>query len=264
VSPAGAARAALGPLNARAGLARAQSQLGKRGELTGRLLTIPNAAGPEQSIALPVESSVAPAAGNLVVYTRHTPTTGSEVRALNVADGCDIQLAAPAEIVRSAVLDPTATALYVHSVTRVDRSDAGVTRHDLATGIATQVVPPLRPSEDFGPIFGTELHWSVAGDSLAVQSCGFNECLTRVLNGAASLATYDAAGQGQFIGLTRGHLITFASCPGLPCGVLSADLSSGAVTVLADEGFAATLTPTGGGNARLQIQTSSGSVEIDQ
>jgi hypothetical protein len=264
VSPAGAAKAALGPSNARARGARAQSQLGNRGELTGRVLMIPGSAGPAMSITLPVESSVTPATGSLVLYTRHTQAGGSEVRALNVGDGCDVQLAAPAEIVRGAVLDPTATAVYVHSVTRADRADAGVTRHDLVTGVASLVVPPFRPSEDFGPIFGTELRWSVAGDSLAAQSCGFVECLTRVLNPAGQLATYGASGQGQFIGLTRGHLITFGSCPGLPCEVLSADLQSGDVTVLAVEGFAASLTPTIGGDARLQIQTANGTVEIEQ
>lgn len=263
--PAAAARAARGRLNARAAVARSHPQLGKRGELVGRVLTVPASGGAALSIALPVESWVAPATGDLILYTRHTPATGSEVRALNLADGCDVRLAAPNEIVRSAVLDPSATSVFVHSVTRAQRADAGVTRFDLVTEVASQVVPPLAASDTFGPIFGTELRWSVAGDALAVQSCGFRECLTRVLDQPSeALSTYDRGGQGQFIGLTRSHLVTFAGCPGLPCAVLSTSLSSTDVVVLADEAFAVTLTPTGAGDARLHIQTAAGIVEIDQ
>jgi hypothetical protein len=264
-SPFAAARAAIGPLNTRGSAARAQSQLGKRGELTGRLLNVPIAAGAGLSVALPAESWVGPAVGNLVIYTRHTPATGSEVRAVNLIDGCDVRLAAPSEIERSAVLDPSAAALYVHSVMVQTRADAGVVRHDLASGTASQVVAPLRPTDDFGPIFGTDLRWSAGGDALAVQSCGFIACLTRVLDiQSGGVSTYATGGQGQLIGLTRRHLVTYASCPGLPCAVLSADLSSGAVTVLADDAFGATVASTTTGNARASIQTAAGIVEIDQ
>jgi hypothetical protein len=260
-----AARAAIGPLNTRGNAARAQSQLGKRGELTGRLLNVPMPAGAALSVALPVESWVGSAVGSLVLYARHTPGTGSEVRAVNLLDGCDVRLAAPSEIARSAVLDPSATALYVHSVGVTTRADAGVVRHDLASGAVTQVVPPLRPNEEFGPIFGTELRWSAGGDALAVQSCGFQECLTRVLDTTSgAVTTYATEGQGQLIGLTRRHLVTYADCPGLPCAVVSADLSSGGVTVLAEEAFGVTVAPRAGGIAKASVETAAGIVEIDQ
>jgi hypothetical protein len=259
-----AARAALGALNGRAAQARSQAQLGKRGELLGRAFSV-GGLGPPISVALPVESFVGEPVGNVVVYTRNTPAAGSEVRAINLASGCDTRLASPSDIVRSALLDATASALYVHTVARSDRADAGIARYDLTTGVDAQVLPGLRPKPDFGPIFGTTLRWNVAGDQLAVQSCGFSSCLTRVLDVASgAIAQLDAAGQGGLIGLTRSHLVTFASCPGLPCAVLSTDGATGGVEVLAEDAFAATLRGTTGGNGRVSIQTGSGNLEIDQ
>ena len=265
VTPAAVARDALDPPRGRGGSARVLAQLAKRGELTGRVLSAQTAAGAALSIALPVESFVGPTQGDLVVYTRNAPATGSEVRALSLVSGCDTKLASPSEIVRSAVLDPKASAAYVHSVTRIGRADAGVTRYDLATGVAIQALPPLRPADDFGPIFGTDLEWSTGGDALAVQSCGFSSCLTRVLNVATgSLSTFDEPGQGAFIGLTADHLVTFADCLGLPCAVLSADVRTGAVSVLAAEASSATVVPAADGHAVVSIQTPAGNLEVLQ
>ena len=116
------------------------------------------------------------------------------------------------------------------------------TRFDLASGATALVVPPLRPSDDFGPIFGTELHWSVDGSHLAVQSCGFSLCLTRVLDAASGvLATFDEDSQGAFIGLTVDHLLTYGECPGLPCEVVSTDLGTGACRCWLPSASSATL-----------------------
>jgi hypothetical protein len=82
-----------------------------------------------------------------------------------------------------------------------------------------------------GPIFGTELHWSVDGLALAVQSCGIAECLTRVLDVEGGIRTYDAPGQGQFIELNEAQLITYAACGGMPCAVIATDLATGIVEV---------------------------------
>ncbi len=265
VTPATAARAALGGAGTRAGSARVQQQIARRGELTGRVLSVQLANGAAVNVNLPVESHVGKATGDLILYTRHTAAAGSEVRALNLASGCDVSLATPTEIVRSGVLDQAANFLYVHSVSRGSRADAGVVRFELATGRQTQVVAPLRPADDFGPIFGTGLHWSIDGAALAVQSCGFASCLTRFMDVATGkVKRLDAAGQGAFIGLTAGHLVTFAACAGLPCDVLGTDLATGAVTVLAVDAFAAELTPVGAGRALVSIQTSAGSLEVLQ
>jgi hypothetical protein len=265
VTPAAAARAALASTNARAATVRIQAQLARRGELTGRVMTAQTTAGAPLSVVLPAESFVGPAVGDLIVYTRHSAGRGSEVRTVNLATGCDTLLASPPEIARSAVLDPAASAVYVHSVTRAGRADAGVVGYDLATGKSASVLPPLRAPEGFGPVFATDLSWDVDGRSLAVQSCGFSQCLTRVLDTASgAIATMDRPGQGGFIGLTRTHLLTFAGCPGLPCAVLSTDVVTGSVSVVADEAFAAELQPTAGGAAVLKIETSAGEVEVSQ
>jgi hypothetical protein len=238
----------------------------KRGELSGRSLSATAGNGAALNVALPAESSVAAPVGDVIVYTRHSAATGSEVRALNLASGCDALIASPPEIVRSAVLGSDGTSLYVHSVARGARADAGVTRIDLSTGRVVPVLPGLRPTPDFGPIFGTSMQWSVAGSALAVQSCGFEWCLTRVLDTAtARAATYEQPGQGAFIALTAEHLVTYADCPGLPCALLSTDLRSGAVAVLADSAGAVDVVPAGAdGGAQLTIETSAGNVQVTQ
>jgi hypothetical protein len=265
VTPAAAAKGSLASARGREHAARVQAQVTTRGELTGKLLNLQTSAGSSISVALPVESSVAPVAGKLVIYTRHAAQTGSEVRAVDLDTGCDTRLAAPSEIVRSAILDPGGTTLYVHSVTRNGRQDAGITRYDLDRGGTTLVMDPLPPLKEFGPTFGTELKWSLDGKALAVQSCGLESCRTRVLGiGTSSVTTHAAPGQGALIGLTADHLVTFAECPGAPRPVLSTDLATGAVSVLADEAYSATLGTAADGRSVVTLQTRTGSIEVEQ
>lgn len=265
ITPSDVAHGVLAAPNARAATVRVQAQLARRGELTGRVITSQSAAGVPISIVLPAESFVGPAVGDVVVYTGHSAAAGSQVRALNLASGCDVRLAAPAEIVRSALIDPSASAVYVHSVTRADRADAGVLRYDLVTGKAAMVLPPLSAPDGFGPIFGTDLRWDVYGQALAVQSCGFSLCLTRVVDiSSGKITTFDRPGQGAFIGLTREHLLTFAGCPGLPCAVLSADVVTGSVSVIADEAFSAGVKATDPEGTVFVIETAAGQLEVVQ
>lgn len=265
VTPAAAARGALESRSPRAAMVRMQAQLGRRGELTGRVMTAQSAAGAPTSIVLPAESFVGPAIGDLIVYTLHSADTGSEVRALNLANGCDVRLAAPAEIVRSAVIDPTTSSVYVHGVTRAGRADAGVLRYDLVSGEAATVLPPLSAPTGFGPIFATNLRWDVGATALAVQSCGFSQCLTRVLDIAAGkITSFNQPGQGAFIALTRQHLLTFANCPGLPCAVLSADVATGSVSVIAEEAYSALVKATDSEGTVVIIETAAGEMEVVQ
>jgi len=265
VPPAAAARGALASQNTRSASVRVQAQVARRGELTGRVLTAQGSAGAPHSIALPVESFVGPTVGDLIVYTRHSAATGSEVRALNLANGCDIRLATPTEIVRSAVMDATATSVYVHSVKRGSRADAGVVRYDLVTGRPDTLLPPLSAPEGFGPIFGTDLRWDVGDDTLAVQSCGFRRCLTRLVDiGTGEVTTFDQLGQGAFIALTSEHLLTFADCPGMPCAVLSTNLASGSVSVVAEDAYSAAVGTTGAAGTILVINTAAGQMELVQ
>jgi hypothetical protein len=210
------------------------------------------------AITLPAESSVSPATGDALVYTRAIGGI-SEVHLVDLATGCDALLARPAGTARSAVLDPAATAVYVHGVTFPARSDAGVTRYALDGGAARLVVPPLPDDPRFGVTFGTQLGWSTDGTTLFVQSCGAQECRTRLLDTSGSVQTVDSRGHGQIIGVTRAHLVTYAACPGLPCAAISRDLATGVETTLADEAWSASLNGT-----TLDIDTAGGNVEVAQ
>jgi hypothetical protein len=263
LSPADAARAAVGGPTERGKSAKVRPTLSKRGELTGRSLSF-ELPFRSVSIALPLESSVSEAFGDTVLVTRAV-AGGSEVRAVNLVSGCDVRLVGMADIARGATVDSTDSALYVHSVSKAGRADAGVTRYDLATGASELVVPALKPVAQIGPIFGTDLRWSLDGAALAVQSCGVRSCLTRVLDiTSRDVATYAGRGQGAFIGLTSRHLVTFGTCPGLPCSVASTDLATGSVEVVAEEAFDATVTPTQDGAALLTIDTAAGNLEFAQ
>ena len=260
-SPALTARAASRGPSGRA-IARVRELVSRRGELTGRTLSVDRAGRPGLNIALPPESFVGQRVGDLMLYTRDADG-GSSVHLVDVESGCDLVVAEPDDIVRSAILDPSGSAFYLHSVTRGDRRDNGVHRTDLTTGVTSRVVPPLPPSDEFGPTFGTELRWSLDGSALAVQSCGFEACRTRVLDVASTdVAVFDAHGQGALIGLTKAHLVTFADCPGLPCAVLSIDLESGASTTLADEAMGASITAAPDGVGHLIIETAAGVLEV--
>jgi hypothetical protein len=264
VSATTAARAALSSSSSASATVTVRAQLNASGELVGRSLAAQAGTSSPIAVALPNESFVGEPAGDIVIYTRYSTATGSEVRALNPVTRCDIRLVAPPEIVRSAILDKLASGVFVHSVTKASRADAGVARYDLQTGDSAQVVPPLAASDSFGPIFGTALRWSADGNALAVQSCGLSACLTRVLDVATGqLSIYDFAGQGGIISLTATHLVTYAACAGLPCAVLSADLRSGEVTTLAASAFDVNATSNGSAVA-LSISTTAGTVEVVQ
>lgn len=238
--------------------------LSTTGEISGQALSLDTVAGPK-TVALPAESFVGKAAGDLLVYTAYSAAAGSSVHLVDLANGCDKVATAAAQIVRSAVLDASGSVLYVHSVSKAGRRDNGVARLNLESGNTTTVVPPIAPSEPFGPTFGTQLAWSVDGAALAVQSCGFAACRTRVLEVASGvIATFDDPGQGAFIALTKNHLVTYGDCLGLPCAALSFELATGQRTTLADSASSVAVTPVTNGDAGLSIETANGTTEVVQ
>jgi hypothetical protein len=241
--PAAVARAATG--GAVAPGVKSETVLDAVGVMTGRRLSVQAAGGRGSAltVSLPAESFAAPARGSVVVYGWHRPESGSEVHAFDADSGCGALLARPPEIVRSAVLDPSGTSLYVHSVAADDRRDLGVTRYDLAAGTSSPALEPLSHSETFGPTFATELRWSLEGDALAVQSCGFSSCRTRVLDTAGEyVQSYGGAGHGAIVGLTEAHLFAFDRCHWAPCALLAIDRASGSTRTLVEEAFGAALT----------------------
>ena len=225
-----------------------------RGEFSGRAMSI---AGRSSAISLPAESFVAQPLGDALVYTISTAGR-SEVHLIDLASGCDALIARPAGVTRSAILDASGSAVYVHSVTFPGRSDAGVTRYALDGSPGQQVVPPLPDDARFGLTFGTQLGWSSEGSALFVQSCAIDACRTRLLDVASTgVVTFDADGQGPIVGVTPQHVVTFAECDGLPCAVLSIDRNNASISTVADEAWSATLV----GNA-VRITTAAGIVVV--
>ena len=226
------------------------------GTYTGVTVTV---ATRPSALSLPAESFVAQAAGDALIYT--TSVAGkSEVHLIDLASGCDALIARPVGTVRSAILNPDGTAVYVHSVTYPNRSDAGVARYALDGSAPQAQVPPLPDDARFGLTFGTQLGWSSDDAALFVQSCGIDSCRTRLLDLASGeITTFDGNGQGPIVGVTPRHLIAFAACDGLPCPVVSMDMQTGTIADIADEAWAATLT----GNV-VSITTATGTLTVSQ
>jgi hypothetical protein len=197
---------------------------------------------------------------NVVVFGQYDATRGSTVRAADLESGCEFALFSSSDAVRSAIIDTALASLYVHAVA-ADRSDRGVRRIDLATGVSRVAVPPIAASDAFGATFATLLRWSLAGEDLAIQSCGFEACRTRVLNAAGgTLQTADRP-HGQLVGLTRDLLVAFDTCSTLPCALESVDRTSGAISSLGIDAFSAELELVAG-SPLLVADTPAGTKEI--
>ena len=261
--PAGATLARAAAARHTSGIATTVDVNLDAGVYTGQTLSI-SSAGRSTSISLPAESFVGKQVGDALVYARFA-SGKSEVHVVDAASGCDAIVSRPAGIVRSAVLDPSAAAVYVHAVSNPARTDLGVTRYELDGSAATQAVPPLPDDPDFGLTFGTQLGWSTDGTALFVQSCGAEQCRTRVLDVASNaFTTYADAGQGSIVGVTPKHVVTFAACDGSPCPVISIDRASAAEKTLAQQAISASIDATAGGSAEATITTPAGTTEVDQ
>lgn len=236
-------------------------QLGARGEITGRTLVVTVAGSVQRRIDLAAESFAAAPVANVVVFGQNEPSAGSKIRAIDLETGCEFALFATDEAVRSATVDPGLRALYVHSVDAADRADRGVRRVDLANGASTVVVPPVGAAEPFGITFATRLVWSVAGDELAVQSCGIAACRTRVLDTATGRIQTFNPPHGELVGLTQDKLYAFDVCPGLPCALESVDRATGKVVRIGVDVYFAELIQRAG-KPVLVAETSGGTKEI--
>ena len=264
LTPAAAGRAAMRHDARTNAAAIRHEKLNGNGELVGRDVAIHAANGRDDVIDLPVESFIAQPSGDALVYTR-VVGGHSEIHVVDLAVGCDTLVARPREIARSALIGLDGTSVYVHSVTAKGRADAGVTRYPLDGGDPELVVPPLPDDDTFGVTFGTQLAWGTDGATLAAQSCAIDQCRTRLLDLATDEITmYDAPGQGELVGVSAAHVVAFAACTGLPCAVISVDRGAGTTRVLAAEAWSAALTNGPGDTAVVSIETSAGTVEIDQ
>jgi hypothetical protein len=238
-----------------------QAKLSSTGEVIGRTLQLNAGGSLLRQFDLAPESFAAQPVANVVVFGQYDATRGSTVRAADLESGCEFALFSTPDAVRSAVIDTALASLYVHAVAAGDRSDRGVRRIDLATGASRLAVPPVAASDTFGATFATLLRWSLAGDDLAIQSCGFEACRTRVLNPTAGTLQAADRPHGQLIGLTKDLLVAFDTCPDLPCALESVDRASGAISSLGIEAFSADLELVGG-SPLLVADTPAGAKEI--
>lgn len=228
---------------------RLTDSMDANGELVGRTLFAGRAAKTTLTLPLQTESMArGPVAGLLVVSS--DDGSSSEVRLVSITDGCSWLVHRDANVVRSAILDPSTGIAYAHLVQRETRTDLGVFRlaGDDPEAALQRVLDPLAPQPDLGPIWATELRLDAAGSSLAVQSCSDRGCLTRVLSlgGFGNPVTVvRGEGQGSIIGFSGQRIVTWGFCAGMPCEVQAWTAGSGKAATLADRAIGAGLTRNG-------------------
>jgi hypothetical protein len=213
-----------------------------------------------RSLDLPPESFAAGPFGRVVLVGADDGVS-STLRVFDVAAGCAWPIATERNVIRRATVDRRGTSIYETRVDRATRADLGVWRRPMDTGLpAEQVLAAPTSDGRFGRTWSTELIWDLAGDRLAVQSCGDVACRTRILDPAGGPSRMlDAPDLGALLGVDGDRLVTYGACRGLPCPVVSTDLGTGERTVLAAAAGPAVVVDTADG-ARLvdQIPTSNG------
>jgi hypothetical protein len=206
------------------------------GTLSGRRLLVTARGRSEPTVVeLPRSSSAAGPFGRVVLYWSDDGSQ-SELRTIDTAAACTTTLATDGDVIRSATIDRDGAFAYEHRVRRADRADLGVFRRRLAGGPAIRVVPPFPVDDDFGVTFSTQLVWSEAGDRLAIHACGAMHCRLRVFDPRTDeLAEVIEPGLGELVELAGDRAIVREPCAGLPCPLLSVDISTGRRTTLADD-----------------------------
>ena len=180
------------------------------------------------TVELPRESFVAGPFGRLLLVGSDDGTT-SRLAALDVADGCAWEIARETDVIRRATLDPSGDGVYEMRVDRGSRADLGIwLRPADGRSPARRVLDPLGADGRFGRTFSTEFAWDLAGSRLAVQSCGEAACRTRVIAPRGGpVVTVDAPDLGVLVGFAGDRIVTYGACRGLPCPIVSTDLTSG-------------------------------------
>lgn len=185
-----------------------------------------------------------------VVLVGSDDGTASHAQAIDVASGCAWPVAEERDVVRRATIDPAGTFIYEMRVDRASRADLGIWRRPIdGTEAARKVLGPPPPDDRFGRTFSTEFSWDVAGERLAVQSCGDVACRIRVIAPRGGPAvTLDNPELGLMVGLDGDLAVTYEACRGLPCPIVSTDLRTGDRRVLAPAAGLAVVIPTADGS----------------
>jgi hypothetical protein len=219
------------------------------GALHGQRLALGTEGDPTvRNLALPAESFAAGPFGRLILVGSDDGTV-SRLEAFDPAAGCAWSVAEDPAVIRRATIDPAGTGIYEMRVDRVSRADLGIWFRPLdARTPARRILAPPTVDGRFGRTWSTTFAWGLGGDRLAVQSCGEAACRVRVLDLAGGPPeTLDVPDLGVLVGLDGDRVVTYASCRGLPCPVISTDLGTGERRTLATEAGSAVLvsSPTG-------------------
>lgn len=184
---------------------------------------------------LPAESFAAGPFGRVVLVGSDDGTV-SDLAAIDVANDCSWAIGREDAVIRRATIDPTGTNIYEMRVDRVSRADLGIWLRPLdGRGEARRVLAPILADRRFGRTYSTEFTWDLAGDRLAIQSCGEAACRIRIISpGGGPAVTLHAPDLGLLIGLDGDRVVTYGACRGFPCPIVSTDLANGRRQVLAE------------------------------
>ena len=209
-----------------------------------------------RTLDLPAESFAAGPFGRTVLTGADDGST-SRLELVDVVGRCSWLVATERDVIRRATIDPAGATVYEMRVDRATRADLGIWRRGLdAASPAERILDPIAPDARFGITFSTEFAWDLAGERLAVQSCGEFACRTRVLDPRGGpVRVLDAPDLGLLVGVDGERVVTYADCHGLPCPIVSTDIATGTRTVARRCRRTATLVRTADG-ARLVHETS--------
>ena len=188
------------------------------GSLGGERLVLGRFGDPlTRTLDLPVESFAAGPFGRTVL-TGADDGAASRLGLVDVAGGCSWLVATERDVIRRATIDPAGGA---------DLRDACRSSHprrprDLAPPLdgaapAERILDPIGADVRFGITFSTEFTWDLAGDRLAVQSCGEFACRTRLLDPRGGpVPMLDAPDLGLLVGVDGDRVVTYGDCQGCP------------------------------------------------
>lgn len=215
------------------------------GALTGQRLTLGLDGDPvARDLDLAPESFAAGPFGQ-VVLTGSDDGSASGLQAIDVASGCSWSIGTERSVIRRATIDATGSAIYEMRVDRATRADLGIWLRPTDGKPARRVLAAPTPDGRFGRTFSTEFTWDLAGDRLAVQSCGEAACRIRVLDPhGGPTVSVDMPDLGLLVGLDGERAVTYGACRGLPCPIVAVDLRTGDRRVLAPAAGPAVVVPT--------------------
>ncbi len=207
------------------------------GWLMGQRLTVGiTGARQDRVLTLPPESFAAGPFGGAILVGSDDGRR-SRLVAIDVARRCTTTIAESSDVIRSATVDPAGLAIHEHRVDRATRADLGIWRRPLDGGAATRWLAPMDPDPGFGPTWSTHLSWALDRDSLVIQSCAETACRIRVADPATvEVRTIADPTLGFAVGVAGDRVVAHAACPGLPCPLVSVDLTAGPGTGRASTG----------------------------